>query len=629
MALKNCTINSSSVDVTPSQILGSGTADQVLTITPNTGFRVAATNFTDNSGSLTGVEDIVLTNSGTPYAANNTIIVTVDLDNAFNPGTSHHTITIDIDGDATNEKNIPVTLAGTYTVDGSNITQSDETNVAYSVEGSTGITQDIISKTVTASSGNYFATEPTISITGSLDDYSITTTISNDGSGNLNSKVFDIDGIIPLEDVAGDTIYITAKAETVPVDTNRINSYSFNTSGWSYNLTKRPFKAYGDIDATFKLTIVRSSDNYTYDFSTFDFTELPTNSGTLTIANTGQYSTLLIFPPVTADITYTFTIAEVDPSTLNISQTNPFTVDRKGFTNVTVNAVSDSRGTFQSKTIAYTDYAGATITQAGGTNATYGQAGTEIEGDSSEFNFSIIVDDDQAFQFSGAGKLFNSITLDSSAYSSTGNAEIAEGTTTAARAADSGSNANQLLTITGTDWFNYKYSELVNHVVTFNVDSFCDDGGGGSPGSDTLEIGLTRFLLSSGGTYVLPNSYSQTVTGRQTGSTTIVYEFRNVVFTYPDVPSYVDYPSDIGPPSSPITATSLSPTTAKLTPSSLSPAQSSYTITNMSHTISSGGTTNVSISSDFDVTITNFSPAIATNDHVRLLITYTFADINQ
>jgi len=42
MALINCTINSTSVEVTPSQALGSGVANQVLTITANAGFRVAA-----------------------------------------------------------------------------------------------------------------------------------------------------------------------------------------------------------------------------------------------------------------------------------------------------------------------------------------------------------------------------------------------------------------------------------------------------------------------------------------------------------------------------------------------------------------------------------------------------------
>ena len=64
MALNNCTINSSSVEVTPSQVLGSGVANQVLTITPNTGYVVAAADFTNNSGTLTGVTSIALANSG-------------------------------------------------------------------------------------------------------------------------------------------------------------------------------------------------------------------------------------------------------------------------------------------------------------------------------------------------------------------------------------------------------------------------------------------------------------------------------------------------------------------------------------------------------------------------------------
>ena len=88
MALQNCTINSSSVLVTPSQALGSGVANQVLTITPNTGYRVDASLFTNNSGTLTGVTSITLSNSGTGYAENNTVLVTVDLDDSFNPGTT-------------------------------------------------------------------------------------------------------------------------------------------------------------------------------------------------------------------------------------------------------------------------------------------------------------------------------------------------------------------------------------------------------------------------------------------------------------------------------------------------------------------------------------------------------------
>ena len=623
MALNNCTINSSSVNVTPSQILGSGVANQVLTITPNTGFRVAATNFTNNSGNLTGVESIALEDSGTAYAANNTVTVTVDLDNDFNPGTSHHTITIDIDGNATNEKDIPITLAGTYTVDGTNITQSDETNVAYSVEGDAGTTQDVISKTVTASAGNYFETEPTIVITGNLDDYTVTTTTSNDGNGNLTSKVFDIDAIIPLENVSGDTIKITASAEAIPEDANRINAYSFDTSDMSQNLTKRIFKAYGDEGAKFKLRITRQ-DNYTYDFSAGDFTLAFSDSGEATIGSDGSWTFLTVFVAVTDDVDYTFEIFQVAPTTLNLTQDNPFTVSRVGYRSVTVNATSETRGTFQSKVISYTDYAGDTITATGGTNPIWGQDGSENENDvDAEFNFSIVVDDDEAFVFSAPNAAQNTITLDSTHYSSAGIAEIGEGTATATRAADSGSNANQLLTITGTDWFNWKHSLLLDHVITFNIDEFCDPVGGG--GSNVLQLYTDTFYGYAANPGIMsPASYSRTVTGRESGSTTITYQYTNVVLNYPDVPSFVDGLEDVCPPAFPMTASSIAPSETKFSPSSLDPPLSSYPITNITHTLANPGTTSVQLTSSFTITITNFDPAVTSGDDLKLQINYGF-----
>ena len=114
MALNNCTIDSSSVVVTPSQALGSGVANQVLTITPNQGFRVAAADFTNNTGSLVSgpIQSITLSDSGVAYADGNNVLVTVDLKDTFNPGTSDHTATIDIDGNATRIKDIPKTISG-------------------------------------------------------------------------------------------------------------------------------------------------------------------------------------------------------------------------------------------------------------------------------------------------------------------------------------------------------------------------------------------------------------------------------------------------------------------------------------------------------------------------------------
>ena len=82
MALTNCTINSASVTVNAGQAIG-GISNQVLVITPNTGYVVSAADFANNSGSISGISSITLTNSGTAYDANNTVLVTCDLDNNF------------------------------------------------------------------------------------------------------------------------------------------------------------------------------------------------------------------------------------------------------------------------------------------------------------------------------------------------------------------------------------------------------------------------------------------------------------------------------------------------------------------------------------------------------------------
>ena len=540
MALQNCTIDSSSVLVTPSQALGSGVANQVLTITANTGYRVAASLFTNNTGSITGVTSITLSDSGVAYAENNTVLVTVDLDDSFNPGTTNQTITIDVDGKAILEKDIPKTLSGEYTVNAAaaNMSPVDGAveDVTYTGTAETGTTVDLFTQAVTASSGYYFPTEPTLKIlSGDVNNYSVTKTLGYDSDSNLNSVSFDVDGIIPLENDTNDQISITATdVATVPVVANAITAYSINTDDAPYALTKRGLIVYGTVGATYTINITRTGDSHTYDFSTKDFTSASTNSGTLTIANNGQQSTLIDLPVVTADVTYTFTIAAVSPTTLslNSSQSNPFTIDRKGFKSITVNATSVSRGTFQSKTIAYTDYAGNTINQSGGVNATYNQAGVELDGSetNSEFNFTITIDDDEAFQFKSPNGSASSVTLDTNDYTITPNditrASTNAGTTTAARAADSGSNANQLLTITGTGWYTNQMG-TADTVINFDIDDFCDLPSGSGGGGGTI-LAYKVDTYNSGG-FLTGQHYVHLTTGCSGGSTAATcLDFANI-----------------------------------------------------------------------------------------------------
>jgi len=625
MALQNCTINSSSVLVTPSQALGSGVANQVLTITPNTGYRVDASLFTNNSGTLTGVTSIALSNSGTGYAENNTVLVTVDLDNSFNPGTTDQTITIDIDGKAILEKDIPKTLSGEYTVNAAaaNMSPVDGAveDVTYTGTAETGTTVDLFTQAVTASTGYYFTTEPTLKIvSGDVNNYSVTKTLGYDGSSNLNSVTFDVDGIIPLENDTNDQISITATdVATVPVVPNAITSYSINTDDAPYALTKRSLVVYGNVGATYTITITRTGDSHTYDFTTKDFTSSSTNSGTLTIASNGQQSTLIELPLVLADVTYTFTLAAVSPSTLSLTGlTHPFTIARKGFRSITVNATSSNRGTFQSKVITYTDYAGSTITQSAGANATYNQSGFIPEDDNdSEFNFNIVIDDDQAFQFSGSNALANSITLSNSHYSSTGDALLSPGTTTATRAADSGSNANQLLTIAGTGWYTNQFGTN-NHVITFNIDEFCDPGSGSA---NVLNTGTIVFKDVTGGieSILYPQGYVLQITGRSSGSTSVTFAFAGVILDGGEVPSFVDNQGDVS-----VTGEVRSTSDSKFKANGVTVTTSGY-----SATVNTSNPSEPSVTADFTITVANFSPAIASGDDLFLDVGFAFSNISQ
>ena len=614
MALTNCTINSTSVEVTPSQALGSGVANQVLTITPNTGYRVDHNDFTIASPP-TGVSGITKSNSGAAYAENNTVLINVDLDNSFNPGTNNHIFTIDVDGAAVLEKNIPKTLSGVFNVSVTDATTA-ATNQAYTATNTSGTTVDLFTRTVTATSGHYFKIPPTCVVaTGNVDNYVIVGTPNGTGT-NHTATTFNVDGIIPLITDTADVINITANAEDIPVALNRINSYSIDTSDAPYVLTKRGLTVYGDVGAKFEVNITRTGDSHTYDFSAGNFTSSNTNSGTLTIGSNGQHSQLITLPLVVADVTYTVTISEKPPTDDNITQTNPFTINRRGFKTVTVNASSTSRGTLTSVVSTYTNYAGTAITHSAGANAINGQSGTEIESNNNaEFNFATVIQDDQAFTFSGANALSSSMTLTSSHYGVTGDANIVAGTITAVRSADNSGNANRKLTITGTDWYNWQHG-VNNTVINFNIDQFCDEGGGSPGGSNVLTIGNTQFQDVTGGnsTILYPSGYIQGVTGRSSGSSTITYTLAGVNLSGNDFPSYVDTTGDIT-----ITAGNYGATTTKFNSATYSASLSSFSVTNQ-------GTSSRELYMDITVTITNFSPNVATNDVHNLKVMFAFAN---
>ena len=138
MALTNCTINSQSFTKTGGSAIGSDNAQ--LVITPDAGYVVSASNFTNNTGGVTGVSNITLSDSSTPGAIGNTVLVAIDLDDTYVMPSANTTLTIDIDGAA---DLIQYSLSGQLSSEVSNTTQSAETNVAYSATNTTGQTSQV------------------------------------------------------------------------------------------------------------------------------------------------------------------------------------------------------------------------------------------------------------------------------------------------------------------------------------------------------------------------------------------------------------------------------------------------------------------------------------------------------
>ena len=174
MALTNCTLSSTTATFTKigGSALGSTTA--VLTISPNTGYVVSASAFTNNTGGLPEVATITLSDSLAPGILNNTVLVTILLNPGFIMPSANHLVTVDIDGEATKTA---YTIAGTYDIiHGGNATPVQSFGNVYSENGNWNQQQTLFTKTIAAAGGYHFFDTPYhILVTGDNNNYDITT----------------------------------------------------------------------------------------------------------------------------------------------------------------------------------------------------------------------------------------------------------------------------------------------------------------------------------------------------------------------------------------------------------------------------------------------------------------------
>ena len=338
-SLNNCTINSSTVTVTKGVAFGS-TASQELIITPDDGYVIAASNFTNHTGALTGINNytgsalgdgltyvngIALSDTGTAYASGNTVKVTCDLDNSYTPN-SNTTFTIDIGGSATDPKLVPYTWDGKRTITGSNKTPANVTNEDITqATGISGELKEIESVVIEASSGYHFATAPTCTLSG-LGSYTsnyqkfLEPVPPQDSNGNWTKYKGWVNYEFPAANVSGAVITWNAVGTANPGATaNTITNYSADETNISSNGEERSIKIFGSLSTSkFELVITRVSDSYTYNFTTDTFASGSNSfnaSGTAVGSSLSYVVNGIKIPVDDGGETYNIKITAVSPTT--------------------------------------------------------------------------------------------------------------------------------------------------------------------------------------------------------------------------------------------------------------------------------------------------------------------------
>lgn len=292
MALNNCSINSQSFTKTGGDAIGSDNAQ--LIITPNTGYVVSASDFTNNTGSILGVNSITLSDSTTAGVLGNTVLVDIDLDDTYVMPEANKTITIDIDGNAQLRN---YSLNGSYNTTELGTTTTSNTTT-YSAFGEYGEEVLVFQLTFTADTDKYFAQLPSYSIdTGIVSNYTITHTDTTDLDNRVTARSYTVKYEFQNEDVAGDLINFEATAVDIPYIATEITGYSIDNSSLTEAGETRRMQIFGGIGANFSVTVEDSALNSIASV---------TNQ---TIPSNGIYNFDITFPSNTEGETYTITIS--------------------------------------------------------------------------------------------------------------------------------------------------------------------------------------------------------------------------------------------------------------------------------------------------------------------------------
>jgi hypothetical protein len=244
----NFSVQSVNFDVPEGDTITSVNPTATLTLVPDPGYQIDASDFSYTSGP-SQITSVVFSQSG------DNVLCVVTFDTTYVMPGNNIDLPICIEGSATT---IDYTLSGVVRLRTGGNTTPLSGDTAYSASGSEGDVVQAFSYTIAAASGYYFPVAPSGSITaGDPGNYSVTESNTYDAEGNLTAVTFTANYTFPGADVSGNVFSINANAAQIPVTVYEITSYTISTSDLPGETnTVRNMKIFGTPGAQFSLTVV-------------------------------------------------------------------------------------------------------------------------------------------------------------------------------------------------------------------------------------------------------------------------------------------------------------------------------------------------------------------------------------
>lgn len=269
-----------------------------LTISPKSGYVVTASDFSIST-LPDNVTSVVFTDTGTAGTPSNNVTVTVTFGSLFTV-TAGKTINLDIAGDAkllaaqdvsigvntlvisldtteypnvTTDIDVATQPAGAAHVEG--VDGNTKIHILFTPSMVANVSKNIAQIKLTASSGYYFLSQPTLSFTRLFEPQTPNlslkvNSVTRDSNSKITEYIMDVffisDTNIPHPSASSisanhTAAFINASAKKATTSTDLIKNIVYGSNQVSDKGDRREIKVYGDVGSQFDLTIIKNSDN--------------------------------------------------------------------------------------------------------------------------------------------------------------------------------------------------------------------------------------------------------------------------------------------------------------------------------------------------------------------------------